>query len=142
VREILSPYGLFCHTIIWYYDYQYMLSVISCQVFCGSKSRLFQLGKDTARPRSLRSARFCILPSEPGVQLVADRGVQPLAVVDNSSPHLLSYWLGCPYQSGFILLKKNPTLPISSSEDPDDLSLLLAPAFVLVLPLPRMALVP
>src|SRR5947208_2345719 len=30
-----------------------------------------QLGKDTARPRSSRSARFCILPAEPGVQPVA-----------------------------------------------------------------------
>jgi hypothetical protein len=66
--------------------------------------------------------------------------VQPQTVVDNSSPFLLLAWL--PFSLWFILLNTYPTLPISSSEDLYDFSFPLAPALILLPPLPGMALAP
>jgi hypothetical protein len=42
----------------------------------------------------------------------------------------------------FILPQEASTLPISSSEDPDDFTLLFAPALVLLPTLPRLAVLP
>jgi hypothetical protein len=67
-----------------------------------------------------------------------DERVQPHTMMDNPSPFLLLDWL--PFSIWCILLNTYSTILISSSEDLDDFSFPLAPALVLLPPLPGMAL--